>query len=638
MNRDIRKTALVALCAIFCGCGWAFAQQQEAEQIVYIDGVRYVVHTVVKNDTLYALSKSYGVSMEDITSSNPVLADGLKIGQSIKIPYNEPEHAHTKRSKKDYTTHVVKQGETLYSISRKYSISVDALLEDNKEVDQAHLPIGTHLYIRRSEIGRTGESESKEEIVKHSKAMNSVIADADYSYHVVHSGESAENIATRFGTTVPDLLTLNRMSKEQEIREGLIIKVPKTPIDALAAQNTADADEDNAKPSLNFKALTPDQSANVTLMLPIVRNGKPAQNYLDFYQGFLLGADRVRREGYSATISLANTETGSAAGNAELIKTILDGDEQTAQADLIIGPVYENELIPVANFAENRPYTAERFGTQGERAIPVVSPLANLTQTNSDAVFQMSPIVDTKYNKVRSLFDGSKRVVFITSESTDEDFAGEVRGILGAIPFSTHHYIYEHPSIIEKRLKEREAGAIVPDSPSDLSPLLDSDRETVFVILAASETEIDRILAALASAKISMTARSRSVAPYVVFGNSKWNRYRNIDRSLFFANNIVMLSTYHVDQSNSVIRDFIGKYVKSFGATPSLYSYRGYDAAVIFIRSLYKGTEELCNDSLAMPLQTPYRFELNQTDAIRLRANQEWVRVNYNSNFTITTE
>ena len=99
-----------------------------------------------------------------------------------------------------------------------------------------------------------------------------------------------------------------------------------------------------------------------------------------------------------------------------------------------------------------------------------------------------------------------------------------------------------------------------------------------------------------------------------------------------------MLSTYHVDQSNSVIRDFIGKYVKSFGATPSLYSYRGYDAAVIFIRSLYKGTEELCNDSLAMPLQTPYRFELNQTDAIRLRANQEWVRVNYNSNFTITTE
>ena len=115
MNRDIRKTALVALCAIFCGCGWAFAQQQEAEQIVYIDGVRYVVHTVVKNDTLYALSKSYGVSMEDITSSNPVLADGLKIGQSIKIPDNEPEHAHTKRSKKDYTTHVVKQGETLYT-------------------------------------------------------------------------------------------------------------------------------------------------------------------------------------------------------------------------------------------------------------------------------------------------------------------------------------------------------------------------------------------------------------------------------------------------------------------------------------------------------------------------------------------
>ena len=256
----------------------------------------------------------------------------------------------------------------------------------------------------------------------------------------------------------------------------------------------------------------------------------------------------------------------------------------------------------------------------------------------SDVVFQMSPVVESKYDKVRSLFDGSRRVVFITSETTDDAFAGEVREILGAVPYTTHHYIYEHPSIIEKRMKDREAGAIVPDSPSDLSPLLEGERETVFVILSASETEVDRILAALASANISRTARSQSVAPFVVFGNSRWNRYRNIDRSLFFSNNVVMLSTYHVDHSNTAVRDFIAKYVKAFSTIPSLYSYRGYDAAVIFIRSLYDDKSGATTGERLIPLQTPYTFEQSTTDSVRLRANREWVRVNYNSNFTITTE
>ena len=629
MNRDIRKTALVALCTLVLGCGQMFAQQQNQEQIVYIDGVRYVVHTVVKDETLYGLSKSYGVSMEDITSSNPILADGLKIGQTIKIPHTEQDAKHHKRSKRDYTTHVVKRGDTLYSISRKYSISVDALLADNKDVDQAHLAIGSVLYIRRSEIGQTDEAESRQEIIKHSEAMNSV-ANADYAYHVVHAGEDADNIAQRFATTVEELLSLNTMANKDDVREGLIIKVPNLPVEQLAAQESIDI---GATSTANFRTLAPNETANVALMLPIGKEGKPVQNYVDFYQGFLLGADYIRKAGYSSDISLYNTKTD----NADCIKSFIEGDEHITTADLIVGPIYENDLIPVANFAERRPMPTETSEVQ-YRAIPVVSPLANLTHIESDVVFQMSPVVGTKYNKVRTLFDGSKRVVFITSETTDEDFAGEVREVLDTTPYSTHHYIYEHPSIIEKRMKAREAGAIVPDSPSDLSPLLDCDQETVFVILAASETEVDRILAALASAKISMSARSQRTAPFVVFGNSKWNRYRNIDRSLFFSNNIVMLSTYHVDQSNPVIRNFIGKYVKAFGTLPSLYSYRGYDAAVIFIRSLYSGMEDVGTGKTCVPLQTPYKFELFHGDATRLRANQEWVRVNYNNNFTITTE
>ncbi len=46
----------------------------------------FVTHTVEKQQTLYAISKLYAVSVEEITTLNPELAEGLKVGQVIKIP------------------------------------------------------------------------------------------------------------------------------------------------------------------------------------------------------------------------------------------------------------------------------------------------------------------------------------------------------------------------------------------------------------------------------------------------------------------------------------------------------------------------------------------------------------------------
>ncbi|MDP4266189.1 MAG: LysM peptidoglycan-binding domain-containing protein [Bacteroidota bacterium] len=47
---------------------------------------KYVLHKVEKGETLYAIKKKYGVSVDDIMFINPELVDGLKVGQTIKIP------------------------------------------------------------------------------------------------------------------------------------------------------------------------------------------------------------------------------------------------------------------------------------------------------------------------------------------------------------------------------------------------------------------------------------------------------------------------------------------------------------------------------------------------------------------------
>ena len=97
-----------------------------------------------------------------------------------------------------------------------------------------------------------------------------------------------------------------------------------------------------------------------------------------------------------------------------------------------------------------------------------------------------------------------------------------------------------------------------------------------------------------------------------------------------------MLSTYHARRSEQKIKAFDRRFVEEFDALPSLYAYRGYDAAVVFVKSLYGAMERGLEGVHAMPLLTPYTFEPDAKTGVRI--NNQWVKVNYNSNFTITIE
>ena len=147
---------------------------------------------------------------------------------------------------------------------------------------------------------------------------------------------------------------------------------------------------------------------------------------------------------------------------------------------------------------------------------------------------------------------------------------------------------------------------------------------------------MDRILAALASADTNLRARSLRAPKYSVLGNSRWNRYANIDRTIFFKNRVTFFSTYHAKRDSELIKSFDRAYIEAFGSLPSLYAYRGYDAAMIFVPAMYGDIEYDLEDRRFEPLKTLYRFKQAHPTANHI--NRDWMRVTYNSDFTITLE
>lgn len=115
-----------------------WAQPEDAE-IQTINGERVYVHVVQGGNTLWGIHQLYNVPVEAIVKRNPGVETGIKEGQVLYIPVPVVS--------KD-TKHIVQSGETLFGISRKYGVSVDDLIKWNPGVENG-LKVDQELIIQK---------------------------------------------------------------------------------------------------------------------------------------------------------------------------------------------------------------------------------------------------------------------------------------------------------------------------------------------------------------------------------------------------------------------------------------------------------------------------------------------------------
>lgn len=136
------------------------------EQITVIDRDSATEHTVEVGETLYSLSRKYGISVDEIKLTNGGLKKGLKVGQVVKIPSTKTidstgsslgtmvtptrEVAQENTVSTGTITHKVEPKETLYSLSKKYNITVDEIKAQNPELEKHGLQIGQTLTITKN--------------------------------------------------------------------------------------------------------------------------------------------------------------------------------------------------------------------------------------------------------------------------------------------------------------------------------------------------------------------------------------------------------------------------------------------------------------------------------------------------------
>ena len=138
----------------------------------------YVVYTVKRNDSLWNIANSYGVSVNDIVDYNNLGTTVLQIGQQLLIPNLNNSFIDSG------VIYVVKNGDSLWSIGKKYNVGVNDLKSANN-LNSNMLSIGQQLIIPES---------------------------SDYQTYTVKSGDSLWKIAQNYDVNVNDLIKLNNLS------------------------------------------------------------------------------------------------------------------------------------------------------------------------------------------------------------------------------------------------------------------------------------------------------------------------------------------------------------------------------------------------------------------------------------------
>lgn len=167
------------------------------------------VHVVASGETLGVIANRYKATVAAIAKANNLDNPNLiRVGQKLTIPSGGGSGGSSASG-----FHIVKSGETLGSIAKKYGLSVSALAEANGITNPNLIFIGTRLSL-------SGKSFVPGNLPGEGGGGSSTTS------HTVASGETLDIIARKYGTTANAIAKANSLKNPNLIRVGQVLSIP----------------------------------------------------------------------------------------------------------------------------------------------------------------------------------------------------------------------------------------------------------------------------------------------------------------------------------------------------------------------------------------------------------------------------
>lgn len=488
-------------------------------------------YTVKSGDTLYRIGVNHGVSVDELYSLNPNAKNGIQPGQVLKLPVKSSDTKESITPSDQPIYHKVNRGETLYSISRKYSVSIESILAINPTLKNAsQLSEGLILIIpdKKQDTVVVREKGSTPPPQKPTSGITGLL-----TYEVPR------------GSTVYSLLKLTEWTEAQlyhynpQIKDGL-----KAGITILIPDSSLPNNE-----AMGLNGLMPaDRSSVVVLALPF--GDDRGQRFNHYYKGFLMALLEAKEAGQN--IHLYTIDTGQS------LTTIAN----LPKIDLILGGVADKSIHQLARLAESKGATY---------VIPFTSKDYSSLAVGDADIYQVNTPHRTLYGEavrklVKAYKGSSVQVVDYGDTSANKsDFVSVLQEecIKHQVPFNVvSRAEFMAPEYLLQTSKQDKHTLVIPNSGS----------------LSAAKEITETVALGMDSLGI------RNIQP---FGFPEWQTYAQTIGSELTRSGAVFYTTFYAESSQTAYlsfeEQFKGWYKHGLGSTYPKYSLLGYDTGRYFL-------------------------------------------------------
>ena len=516
-----------------------FSQQENSKQ-VEISGVKYVLHTVKKSETVFSLCQKYKVTQKEIQLANPGLTTILKTGATIKIPVGKVIQEAKKETIKaqpvvaeEYYYHKVSKTQTLFSIAKQYGITSNELIRYNPELSN-ELKIGQVLKIPVGKVVQADEaivpqnSSVKTNAPSEKPQLVAKVEEASGSDNC--NPISGKNVRKyKVGLLLPLYLPGNEKNEPLKIDKEILL----------------------SKVSFNNQAVA--NSSDTTFTINGLNIDTKALGFLEFYEGALLAVDSLQRKGMNIELFVFDVT------NQQTINALLQLPE-FFELNLIIGPVFPELQESVASVA-------------AKNRIPMVSPLSpagNFEQNNS-WYFKVNP---TKEYQVE------QSAAYLANELANKNI------ILLQVGENSNSPEAKMAQLCKEKLVGRSGKNLFHEynfqlqGVNNIEPLLDKTGENIFIIPTDYEAKVS-----IAVTNLTALAENYDI---VLMGTPNLTKLKSLQTENFHRIRLRFLSPYFVDYSKPLVRRFVGQYREAFAAEPTPFSFQGFDVSYYFLSALYR--------------------------------------------------
>ena len=536
----------------------------------------YFLHTVTKGQSLYSISTMYNVTMEDLIRLNPGCEKQIRAGESLKIP-----QADSGSNQGKTTFHTIQAGETLYQLTLKYNVTVQAICTANPGLSASNFRIGQVISIP----AQTAIQPAKENLSE-TAAQTSSGKKTDWrEMHKVERKETIFSISRQYGISEEELIAANPELKKGKLKRGsfLFIPYPASKQPAKEPEKTPARIPSNEELfAQNKQSLKKIQNIKAAVLLPFTegKNRDEQMRMVEYYEGFLMAVDSLKRQGVSVNLYTYDTK-----GKSDVTQSIL-AKEEMKNMDIIFGPAHAANVKTLAEFAEkNQTRVVVPFSPEVEQVFK--NPY--IYQVNTPQSYLYSEVYEHFLRKF-----SKANIVFLDAGTGQNEKAEFIKGMKNEL--KTNQVAYKHISNSDT-LKILAA--------------IDSTRENIFIPTSGKDLSLTRLIP-----QLTQIRRSYPNVDLHLFGYPEWQTYTQDYLASFYELDTYFYSSFYTNNLFPAAVRFTQEYRRWYSKDMAnifpKYGMLGFDTGYFFLKGLAQEGSQLENNLNRVqvtPIQTGFKFE-----------------------------